>query len=201
MRFNIREMKKQGVFMGILAAFLAVVIIISYVTSLAPSVPTVEPEPEQNETQQQESNKPSIETPKPHTHKWSKGSTVKPTCTEGGYTINTCSCGQSKTTNETAALGHKLGEWVTEEPDENGVVYKIRKCENCDFYEKEKIATVGEKPENPEDPEDPEDPENPDNPENPENPNGDGGENEDENENQDPNPNPDSDPEQDEKND
>ena len=41
MRFNIKDMKKQGIFLGILAAFLAVVILVSYLTSISPAIPTV----------------------------------------------------------------------------------------------------------------------------------------------------------------
>ncbi len=37
-----------------------------------------------------------------HTHSYSK-SVVKPTCTEGGYTVYTCSCGDTYTGNETPA--------------------------------------------------------------------------------------------------
>lgn len=42
-----------------------------------------------------------------HTHDYSYSvSTVYPTCTTQGYTIHTCSCGDSYTDNYTAALGH-----------------------------------------------------------------------------------------------
>ena len=34
------------------------------------------------------------------------------TCTEGGYTLETCkNCGDTKKTNETEAVGHDDGEW------------------------------------------------------------------------------------------
>ena len=143
MRFNIKDMKKQGIFMGILAAFLAVIILISYLTGISASAPVVQDEqPEQTETSNSQgsgNNKPSVEQVEAHSHNWVKGSTVKPTCTEGGYTINTCFCGQSKTTNEKDALGHTLGEWVTQPADSDGVIYEVRKCSVCDYSEKKEI--------------------------------------------------------------
>ncbi len=158
MRFNIKEMKKQGIFLGILAGFLALIILVSYITSITPAIPTVEETPETSETQNDnKGNKPNKENnssstdnkgenKEEHVHNWVKGSTVAPNCTDGGYTINTCFCGENKTTNEKAALGHKLGEWKTEEPDENGDVFAVRSCSACDFTEKKKVEDSGEDP-------------------------------------------------------
>ena len=42
-----------------------------------------------------------------HTHSYTAVVTA-PTCTAGGYTTYTCSCGDSYTANETAALGHNF---------------------------------------------------------------------------------------------
>jgi len=50
--------------------------------------------------------------PAGHTHSYSK-KTVAATCTTGGYTLHTCSCGVNYKDNETAALGHKYTEKVT----------------------------------------------------------------------------------------
>ena len=40
-----------------------------------------------------------------HTHKFTE-EVVEPTCTEGGYTVHTCKCGETFKDNETSALGH-----------------------------------------------------------------------------------------------
>ncbi|MBR6917175.1 MAG: hypothetical protein IKN38_03235 [Clostridia bacterium] len=39
-------------------------------------------------------------------------SVTSPTCTAGGYTTYTCSCGRSYTGNNTSALGHSYGSWT-----------------------------------------------------------------------------------------
>lgn len=168
MRFNIKEMKNQGIFLGILAGFLALVILVSYLTDITPAAPTEDEKTEtaQTQTSSGENNKTENKNdkltdggssdkkneeedkngdknendPKPeHVHKWIKGTTVKPTCTEGGYTINTCSCGESKTSDEKTALGHVLGEWILQPADKDGVVYEVRECSECDYSEKKKI--------------------------------------------------------------
>ena len=41
-----------------------------------------------------------------HEHAWEKKEVVAPTCTEKGYTTYVCSCGETRTGDETAALNH-----------------------------------------------------------------------------------------------
>ena len=49
-----------------------------------------------------------------------------PTCTEGGYTTYTCTvCGYSYTGDETAATGHTLGDWLSDEENH----WKV--CSEC----------------------------------------------------------------------
>lgn len=61
-------------------------------------------------------SKPSSDNSKPsvpcHTHSYSSTVTA-PTCTSGGYTTYTCSCGSSYTGNQIGALGHSWGGWYT----------------------------------------------------------------------------------------
>ncbi len=45
-----------------------------------------------------------------HTHSWNT-SVVDPTCTEGGYTLKTCSCGENEKSNVTSAYGHDWSGW------------------------------------------------------------------------------------------
>lgn len=157
MQFNIKEMKHQGIFLGILAAFLTVVILVSYFTAAAQSVPNADETPEATQGENTESTGADNSTVNnnqssdnkaestAHEHNWVRGSTVAPTCTEGGYTINTCFCGESKTTNEKAALGHELGEWkVTKEATETEDGIKARTCTRCNqTIEQETIKKTG----------------------------------------------------------
>jgi len=50
--------------------------------------------------------------PPSHVHEY-KAVVTEATCTEGGYTTYTCSCGESYIDNKTAAKGHSFGDWVT----------------------------------------------------------------------------------------
>ena len=43
---------------------------------------------------------------KKHQHSYADVKTVQPTCTEGGYTVHTCACGDSYTDGQTPAVGH-----------------------------------------------------------------------------------------------
>ena len=47
----------------------------------------------------------TLEAGEPHVHSY-EAVVTEPTCTEGGYTTYTCSCGDSYVADETAALGH-----------------------------------------------------------------------------------------------
>lgn len=47
-----------------------------------------------------------------HTHSWTSR-IVAAKCTEKGYTLKTCACGESNKTDYTAALGHSWGGWTT----------------------------------------------------------------------------------------
>ncbi|MGN0823756.1 MAG: leucine-rich repeat domain-containing protein [Candidatus Coproplasma sp.] len=49
---------------------------------------------------------------KPHEHEYDS-QVVAPTCTEGGYTVHTCACGDSYTDEQTQPTGHAWGEWQT----------------------------------------------------------------------------------------
>ena len=69
--------------------------------------------------------------PKPteHKHSYSK-STVDPTCTERGYTLHTCSCGESYRNNYTDALGHDYKvSVVLPTTQERG--YNLYTCKRC----------------------------------------------------------------------
>lgn len=71
--------------------------------------------PENSETQtESQSSASSSDAPQSssssasgHSHSYST-SVTQPTCTTGGYTTYTCSCGHAYTGNETAPLGHSF---------------------------------------------------------------------------------------------
>ena len=68
-----------------------------------------------------------------HTHVYT-AAVKEPTCTEGGYTTHTCSCGDSYTDSETEAKGHLEGEpQLTNTPTcVVGGHYKVT-CSRCGF--------------------------------------------------------------------
>jgi len=71
---------------------------------------------------------------------------VLPTCTAKGYTLYTCECcGNTYKDNETAAYGHKWGDWIISENatcTAEGI--KTRKCSVCEKNETQTIGTSGD---------------------------------------------------------
>ena len=67
-----------------------------------------------------------------HTHDY-KETIVEPTCTEKGYTLHKCACGDEYKDNETEALGHSFTNYVS---DGNATCTKdgtkTAKCDRCD---------------------------------------------------------------------
>lgn len=76
-------------------------------------------------------------------HKY-KNTTVKPTCTEGGYTEHKCSvCGDTYKDTETEKLGHKYEETIVKPTCTEGG-YTEHKCSVCgDTYKDSKIDKLG----------------------------------------------------------
>ena len=62
-----------------------------------------------------------------------KSEVKAPTCTEMGYTTNTCTrCGDANKTDYTEPVGHKPGDWIIDkEPTTDSEGSKHRECENC----------------------------------------------------------------------
>jgi len=110
---------------------------------------------EKPETSTTESSEPeSTPTPKPtptptpkpadpaHTHKWTARVT-KPTCTENGYTTQSCSCGESYVEERVDATGHSFGEWkTTKEPTTTTTGVSERKCSTCGETETKTLGKV-----------------------------------------------------------
>ena len=79
-----------------------------------------------------------------HQHNYSE-KVVAPTCTETGYTIHICSCGEQYTDNAVSALGHEWGNWtIVQEATSvsNGVRQRV--CSRCGQTQSESIAKVDE---------------------------------------------------------
>ena len=71
-----------------------------------------------------------------------KSEVTAPTCTEMGYTTNTCTrCGDTNKSDYTEPTGHKPGDWIIDkEPTTDSAGSKHRECENCG--EKLEIAEI-----------------------------------------------------------
>ncbi len=77
-----------------------------------------------------------------HTHSYTAVVTA-PTCTAAGYTTYTCSCGDSYTADEVAALGHSYSSAVTTAPSCEGTGVRTYTCGNCGNSYTEVIAATG----------------------------------------------------------
>ena len=78
-----------------------------------------------------------------HSHSYS-AEVLEPTCTEGGYTTYTCSCGDSYTGDETEALGHDFGEWqVTAAPTCTEPGEEMHSCSRCGHTETQEVPAAG----------------------------------------------------------
>ena len=79
-----------------------------------------------------------------HTHSYAE-TVVEPTCTEKGYTLHKCECGDEYKDNETEALGHLFGEWETITPAtevKDGEETRACTRDNCDYTETRKIPKL-----------------------------------------------------------
>lgn len=106
------------------------------------SIPEESSQPSEQSKPESSSSGTSSETSKQqppendtHTHSY-KETIVKPTCTEKGYTLHKCSCGDSYKDKETAALGHDLATGnTTKMPTETTRGKTIWNCSRCSYQE------------------------------------------------------------------
>ncbi len=157
MRFDIKKMKYQGIFLAVLTGVLAIILVVSSVTNnIKDTPPPVVETPADSDNVGQPEDNLNVETndftssggsgssgssggssSSGHTHNWIRGGTVEPTCEEAGYDRSTCHCGEEKKSNEKAALGHEWGEWSLVPAEEEGEeAYMIRVCQRCEKEEK-----------------------------------------------------------------
>lgn len=84
------------------------------------------------------SKQPPVDTGTGSSHKHSyKDTVVKPTCTEKGYTLHKCSCGESYTDHETEALGHLIEQKITKEPTAKKRGLRSYVCTDCGYVQEE----------------------------------------------------------------
>ena len=94
-----------------------------------------------NDSSSKPSSGSSSSTPS-HSHSYSS-KTVKATCTSGGYTVHTCSCGASYTDSYTDATGHRWSDWKTvKKATTSSEGRKQRACSSCGKTESKTIAKV-----------------------------------------------------------
>ena len=94
-----------------------------------------------NDSSSKPSSGSSSSTPS-HSHSYSS-KTVKATCTSGGYTVHTCSCGASYTDSYTDATGHRWSDWKTVmKATTSSEGRKQRTCSSCGKTESKTIAKV-----------------------------------------------------------
>ena len=94
-----------------------------------------------NDSSSKPSSGSSSSTPS-HSHSYSS-KTVKATCTSGGYTVHTCSCGASYTDSYTDATGLRWSDWKTvKKATTSSEGRKQRTCSSCGKTESKTIAKV-----------------------------------------------------------
>ncbi len=100
-------------------------------TEPAPSIPGTEPtDPEQ-----------TVPETTVHTHTYTATATA-PTCTENGYTIHTCACGDSYQDSEVKATGHSYNAQVTA-PTCTAKSYTTHTCTCGDSYKDSETPATG----------------------------------------------------------
>lgn len=92
----------------------------------------------------QGSDDPTTTAPtEPHDHAFDAKVVVEPTCTEPGYTVFACVCGEQHTGNQVDALGHNWSEWETVIDATEETEGKLeRSCKTCGEKEEKAIEKL-----------------------------------------------------------
>ena len=94
--------------------------------------PTVPPAPAEVQTAEPQ-----------HTHSYKLSRIVSARCTEGGYTVYACSCGEAYQDDYTPALGHSWGDWsVTRDATYSEGGEETRTCSVCGTSETRATAKL-----------------------------------------------------------
>ena len=79
-----------------------------------------------------------------HNHSYTASSIVPPTCTEQGYTVYSCSCGEYYFSDYEDALGHSYGAWtVTAKPTCTEKGEETRSCARCGEIDTREVSASG----------------------------------------------------------
>lgn len=85
----------------------------------------------------------TTEATEPHDHAFDAKVVVEPTCTEPGYTVFACVCGEQHTGNQVDALGHNWSEWETVIDATEETEGKLeRSCKTCGEKEEKTIEKL-----------------------------------------------------------
>ena len=108
--------------------------------------PKVDPRPEPTKPAEPEKptqpkpTTPAATEPAKHTHQYT-AKVVKPTCTKGGYTVHTCSCGDSYTDSKTAPCEHSYDK-ETVKPTMWQQGYTVYTCTVCSDSYKDDYVNI-----------------------------------------------------------
>ena len=106
-----------------------------------PIKPVIEKQPNDEKNPEPE-KKPSVPVAQ-HSHAYAVESVIAPTCTEQGYSIYLCECGDTYNSDYTDALGHAWSEWViTKQPSEDEEGIETRTCARCGIEENRSIEKL-----------------------------------------------------------
>lgn len=102
--------------------------------------PTKPAEPEK--PTQPKPTTPAATEPAKHTHQYT-AKVVKPTCSKGGYTVHTCSCGDSYTDSKTPPGEHSYDK-ETVKPTMWQEGYTVYTCTTCDDSYKDDFISISD---------------------------------------------------------
>ncbi len=78
-----------------------------------------------------------------HNHQYNYDYTVKSSCTQQGYTVYTCSCGDSYKSNYVSATGHSYDAGkITKKPTSTSTGIKTYTCTKCKATKTETVAKI-----------------------------------------------------------
>jgi hypothetical protein len=96
---------------------------------------------------------------RPHECSFVEKERVEADCFQGGYTVYACECGQEYTQEDSAPLGHRLGQWyLLQEPTADREGVQARSCDRCGWEEYQSIPAGSNPSDYPAFPENPDDP-------------------------------------------
>ncbi len=79
-----------------------------------------------------------------HTHNYKVTGTVNPTCTEQGYSVYTCACGDTYQADYKDAFGHTWSNWkINRKPTETVAGQMSHTCVRCRTTETQEIPATG----------------------------------------------------------